>query len=77
MTEQRQISICETGSMPIAKWHLRWLTGKGPMYGGGADTKALCGVEVKRDLEVVIDGESMSHVCETCRRFLLSSSRET
>lgn len=75
MTEkkQRQVSICETGNMPVAKWHLRWLTDKGPMFGGGADTESLCGIEVKWDLEVPINVETMSRVCESCRRFLLSS----
>ncbi len=69
----RQVSICETGNQPKATWHLRWLTDKGPMYGGGADTDAMCGASVRWDLQIPIDANTMSHVCTACRRFFLSS----
>ncbi len=47
-------SFCESQwASSESKWHIRKLTEKGKMCGGGADTKALCGLTVAWDLEKV------------------------
>ncbi len=43
-----RLILCET--IPAITIHLRQLTAAGPKYGGGADTKALCGAPVSWDL---------------------------
>jgi hypothetical protein len=45
-------SVYATSTSP---WHIRKLTDKGLKLSGGADTKALCGLEVCWDLGVEID----------------------
>lgn len=60
-------SFCEpvtaTGQ---SRWHIRPLTDVGPKFGGGADTKALCGREVAWDLQVAITEHHLSHACPVC-----------
>ncbi len=44
-------SFCETVTAGSSTpWHIRELTARGKMLGGGADTPALCGVKVSWDL---------------------------
>ena len=50
-------SFCESvHASSRSKWHIRRLTEKGPKYGGGIDTKSLCGaVSAGWDLRVPIE----------------------
>ena len=72
-------AFCETvtagGTTP---WHIRQLTEKGPKFGGGADTKSLCGREVAWDLGVSDSRTSrteilpispihLGHCCKKCK----------
>lgn len=62
-----QFSFCEgpaAGSQ--SRWHIRQLTRRGKMLGGGADTPALCGHQVSWDLSVVIDPRRLQHACPRC-----------
>ncbi len=53
-------SFCvNTNVGPFYKWHIRILSGKGKKF-GGADTVALCGRKVNRD----VDAEFSSHNLE-------------
>jgi hypothetical protein len=46
-------SFCESQwATGVSPWHIRQLTKKGLMLGGGADTKALCGRTVAWDLDI-------------------------
>ncbi len=60
-------SFCETitagGATP---WHIRPLTAKGQMFGGGADTIALCGRVVAWDVAVDLTKHHLSHCCKKC-----------
>lgn len=48
-------SFCEpAAASSISRWHIRKLTSKGKMLGGGADTHSLCGRPMAWDLEVDI-----------------------
>lgn len=61
--------FCEPVWATGVKWHIRKEGAKGPMYGGGADTPALCGLEVAWDLEVEINDVQLdSIVCEECKK---------
>lgn len=51
---------------PLAPWHIRPLTVKGPKFGGGADTLALCDREVAWDLNVNITEHHLGHSCKAC-----------
>jgi hypothetical protein len=63
------ISFCETITAgPDTPWHIRRLSKKGPKYGGGADTKALCEREVSWDLRVPMTKFHLSN--NTCRKCL-------
>jgi hypothetical protein len=60
-------SFCETvTSGRTARWHIRPLTYKGKMLGGGADTLALCGRKVAWDLGVEITEGHLKHSCFAC-----------
>jgi hypothetical protein len=57
-------SFCETvTATAISYWHIRKLTEKGQKFGGGADTKALCGKEVSWDLRVRFDAHCGADYC--------------
>lgn len=60
-------SFCEpVTATSISPWHIRELTGKGRMLGGGIDTPSLCGrVEVNRgwDLETPINEFHLANGC--------------
>lgn len=50
-------AFCETQwASDISLWHIRQLTDKGFMCGGGADTLALCSREVAWDLNIEVTG---------------------
>jgi len=52
---KREFAFCESvHATSTSPWHIRKLTDKGMMTGGGADTKALCGREVAWDVECEI-----------------------
>jgi len=62
-------AFCEYGNSIMGFCHIRRLTEAGPKYGGGADTKALCGREVRWDLDTPITEERLihpGHVCQEC-----------
>ena len=49
---QVNYSFCETVTAgPLSRWHIRPLTRRGKLLGGGADTPALCGRKVSWDLK--------------------------
>ena len=51
-----EFAFCESvHATSTSPWHIRKLTDKGLKLSGGADTKALCGLEVCWDLGVEID----------------------
>jgi hypothetical protein len=57
------------GAAAAIVWHIRPLTAHGQKFGGGADTKTLCGREAAWDLHAeivprILDG---SGVCVFCR----------
>ncbi len=47
-------------------WHIRPLTEKGPKFGGGADTLALCDLKVAWDLDVNTTEHHLGHACKAC-----------
>ncbi len=65
-----EFSFCEsvyaTGTSP---WHIRKLTAKGRMLGGGVDTGSLCG-QVRSphgwDLNVELTAHHLKHACVGC-----------
>lgn len=61
------LAFCETitasGSTP---WHIRRLTSRGLLLGGGADTPSLCGRKVTWDLDVQITEHHLKHCCREC-----------
>lgn len=60
-------SFCETVTAGgNARWHIRALTRKGRMLGGGADTLALCGAKAAWDLAVALTEHHLSHSCPAC-----------
>ena len=64
-----QFSFCEYGNSITGFYHIRRLTEAGPKPGSGADTKALCGREVRWDLRFPITEERLvrpGHVCQEC-----------
>lgn len=67
-------SYCETVTASShSDWHLRPLTEKGQKFGGGADTKSLCGRDVACDLHPVVDLHNIqSNACKKCVAALLA-----
>lgn len=63
-----KFSFCESVTATAQQpWHIRMLTDKGIKLGGGADTKALCGVKVQWDLDVPITEHHLNNnVCRKC-----------
>lgn len=61
-------SFCEgqfAGSM--SKWHIRKLTEKGFMFGGGADTRSLCDHQVAWDINAQMNTAHIeSLACPRC-----------
>jgi hypothetical protein len=67
--EGRDYRYCEPAmASSRSRWHIRPLTEKGPRYGGGADTTALCGTVVAWDLEVRVDEKHFRGCCCECVR---------
>jgi hypothetical protein len=65
-------SYCETiTASATTPWHIRQLTKKGQMFGGGADTLALCGCKVAWDL--VSTCANLSHVCRRCAELFVEA----
>jgi len=63
-----QYSFCETVTAgPQTPWHIRRLTSKGRMLGGGADTHSLCDRKVAWDLNVELTEHHLGHCCKHCR----------
>mgnify|MGYP003483350796 CR=1 FL=1 len=60
-------SFCETltagGATP---WHIRKLTHIGQKLGGGADTLALCGIQVSWDIGKPFTIMSTTNACRKC-----------
>lgn len=66
---KREFVFCETVyATSTSPWHIRKLTDKGMMTGGGADTKALCDREVAWDVECEIEPLILIQpdVCSKC-----------
>lgn len=62
-----QFSFCETATATSSSpWHIRQLTEKGPKFGGGADSPALCGRQVAWDIDVPVAWQEMDHCCHKC-----------
>jgi len=60
-------SFCETVTAGgNARWHIRRLTDKGMMLGGGADSESLCGANVAWDVDVPITDHHLNHSCQRC-----------
>lgn len=70
-------AFCETRfAGPLAKWHIRRLTGKGLKPGGGADTAALCGRAVDWDLGVELSEFHLGrNTCEKCRHMFKQADK--
>jgi len=67
--QTKQYSFCETGVMPLPTWHLRELTSKGVMVGGGVDTLSLCGQQMLYDVDTPITALQLDgKTCVECRR---------
>lgn len=66
---ETQYYFCETvTARPLGPWHIRPAGNKGRCPGGGADTEALCGLEMAWDLEVDITPHHLNHsACTRCR----------
>ena len=64
----KKYSFCETvTAAPLGLWHIRKLTKNGYKYGGGADTKALCGKKVSWDMAVDITKYHLeNNTCKKC-----------
>jgi len=57
-------SVYATGT---SSWHIRQLTSKGRMLGGGIDKPSLCGtVKAGWDLGVLLTEHHLGHACRTC-----------
>ena len=66
-TNMKKHSYCESiHATSTSPWHIRELTDQGRKLGGGADTKALCGLEVSWDLEVDVKLSNADGICVTC-----------
>ena len=63
-------SLCESVTAgPTSRWHIRPLTRRGKLFGGGADTPALCGRKVSWDLKPdppKVITPNLKHICPTC-----------
>jgi hypothetical protein len=66
-----EYSLCESvlasGSSP---WHIRKLSKKGKVFGGGADTRSLCGMVMSWDMKNTIEGNE-DFCCKDCLRAYL------
>lgn len=76
LTSQQKYSFCESlYASSYSHWHIRKLTNAGSKFGGGIDTKSLCGlVEKGWDLNVSLSRERAlgDKVCSECRSLYLS-----
>ena len=64
-----EYSFCEmVTASAVSPWHIRRLTSRGLMLGGGADTLAFCGRKVSWDLEVQLSRERVdaTYTCVDC-----------
>jgi hypothetical protein len=62
-----EYSFCEsTTAASDTPWHIRPLTSVGQKFGGGADTRSLCGRVVSWDLPVPLTQDRLGHSCKTC-----------
>jgi len=61
-------SFCETMFAVVSPWHIRKLTSKGKMLGGGADTPALCNRNVAWDINVEMTSFHLNNnCCKNCK----------
>ncbi len=73
------LSFCESvQAPPNGRWHIRELSAKGPKYGGGADTPALCGRDLRGgwDLEVPYSEQHFDQCCAKCVASVRRRGRE-
>ena len=68
--------FCETNF--AYKWHIRKLTEIGPKYGGGADSNALCGLNISWDLKSKIPDKKYLeyNICNSCYAAYLLIKKE-
>ncbi len=68
MKRPRGLVFCEALGAGVT-WHIRQLSDAGIKASGGADTPALCGVEVSWDLHVPLREDSIGirFICDACR----------
>lgn len=67
------LSFCESvWASGSSVWHMRWLDGAGPKFGGGITTKSLCGLVANGwDLEVAVTEHHLANnVCYQCIKAL-------
>jgi len=69
-----EFSFCETIAA-VGRWHIRQLTEKGRMLGGGADTETLCGLKAAWDLAVPINAFHLNQAaCVCCAKAYIEGS---
>ena len=77
MSNYTDYSLCESvTATSTSYWHLRRLTGKGKMFGGGANTKSLCNREMSWDLKCTLTPEHLGCDCPACLKALAGVDAE-
>ena len=77
---KERYSFCESvTALPLSKWHIRKLTAKGQMFGGGVDTVSLCGhINLKMggwDLNIELtDFHLENNACKSCLEIYRSTA---
>ena len=56
-----KLSFCET-TAALGAWHIRKLTAEGKKFGGGADTKTLCGLTAAWDVRCEFSDEALDRI---------------
>ena len=72
MTHSYCEAVIATATSP---WHIRLLTEKGRMLGGGADTLGLCGRIVAWDLNVLVSDFHNESACRKCVKVFKAERR--
>jgi hypothetical protein len=67
--EAPKFAFCEAATAGGgSRWHIRPLTPRGKMLGGGADTEALCGRQVSWDVKPDVNERQLQGACPICAR---------
>jgi hypothetical protein len=66
---EQKFAFCEAATAGGgSRWHIRELTRRGKMLGGGADTPALCGRQVSWDVRPDVNERQLQGACPICAR---------